>query len=157
MMREGVYEHYKCFGINRDTELEWLRELQAAIIQSLNQTSNNKDKAKLFSEYGDVVAQMNDVQGIHFMLEFIKNNAGSFDSHSILRNVSSILNSIDFINNAKQKSTIVKETLSLLKNNLCNPIWVSNDYKENGEMPDYLSKDRVLSNIKQKIKFMENL
>lgn len=157
MHRNGEYENYKKFGVSREVEYKWLQEIQSEFLSKLKQATNNKSKAEALSDYGDATTLLKDIDGFLFMLEYVRNNAELFDSNTLLRNTHTILNTVGIFQNDSLKSNTIKEVLVLLKNALKQPIYISDDYKENGKLPDYLTVEKVTFNIKNAIQYWENI
>lgn len=158
---DGIYEDYKKFGIPKKVETEWLRELQEESLAMLKRASNNKLKTEAFWDYADMVSRLHDTDGLQFMLEYIKTNAVFFDSNTLERCASTMLNVIDHfeddnLENIDWKSGASKELLTLLKNELKHPVTVSDDYKENGKLPAYHSIESVHCAIRETIEGWEN-
>ena len=72
MMQDEEYERYKEFGISRELELEWRKELQTVKYDEIQHSTNVKTKALAFAKYGMVTRDLKDSDGIRFMLDYAK-------------------------------------------------------------------------------------
>lgn len=155
MMREGDLDRYKTFNVLKETENKWLTEMQSELCSDLISTTNNKLKAEYFSEYGSIVVLLKDSNGLLNMMGYLNKNISILDSNTIFRFINTILNAQKSFQNNKVISNIVSECLLILKNMLQKPLFISDDYKENGMFPDYLSLETINSNIKSTIRYWE--
>lgn len=133
----------------------WLKGIQQETLDRFNQETNIKEKALLFSEYGNIVGLSKDIQGYYFMMDYIRDSVENSDSESLLRNINAVLNQLNVVSQKEQKKEIIMEMLELLKYLVANPISISDDYRVNGELGDSLSEETILSNIKRAIKYWE--
>ena len=154
MEREGEYTIYKGFNISREIEIEWLKEMQQEALDRFNHEVNIKEKALLFSEYGFIIGLSKDIQGYHFMRDYIRDNVENSDSESLLRNTNAVLNLLNIVNQNERKE-IIKEALEWLRYITNNPISISDDYKVNGVLGEFISEETILSHTKANIEHLE--
>lgn len=152
MKRDGKYEEYKKFNISKDLENKWLKEIQLKGLENLKNATNKKQIADEFASYGDIVSQTKDRSSIKFMLDYFKKNSDNFDSYTLLRNSNVILNTVKMLADNRVESSVQREVVKLLKYELQKPIKISDDYKENGIFPNYISADKVTSNMKRLVR-----
>ena len=157
MGREYDYEHYKKFNVPQEMENKWRYEMKGELFEKLNSTSNFRLIAKYYSDFGDIVSQLKDQEGFRFMMEYIKKNMAIFDSNTAMRTIRELIIVDQALNDGKLSLNIRNEALSLLRDALQKPIWISDDYFENEKLPDYLMPDTVKENIIKTIEYWGNL
>lgn len=157
MSRGEDYTIYKEFGTPPELENKWRHEMKNDFFEKLNQATNRSLIANYFFEFGSIISQIKDKDGFEFMLEYIKRNLDTFDSNTLLRTVGTVIETDRAFNKGKLSLNIRNEALSLLRDALQKPIWISKDYFENGKLPDYLTPDIVKNKIIGKIQYWENL
>lgn len=155
MYHDGVYDEYKSFHVSYEVEYQWLEEMKKEALDELNQATNNKTKAEAFAKYGQLIALLKDVDGLQHMLSYTKSNIDLFDSNTLLRNILMITDTVRAFKDNKLVLKMKKEVLTMLKNALKKPIYISDDYKENGILPDYLTNEKIILNMKNLIKYWE--
>lgn len=155
MMRDGELHKYEKFNVSKKTETVWLKELQSEALSALQTTTNKKLTAQYFSEYMDAVVHLKDQDGIFNMMNYLKETYLDLDSNTVLRCINSIQNSIKVIANKKLEAEIITECVNLLKEITQHPITISDDYKENGALPDYLTVDKVKADLARNITYWE--
>ncbi len=156
MVHDGVYSDYKKFNVPREVEHEWLQEMKKEAFDNLNQASNNKSRADAFAKYGDLIKLLKDSKGLKYMVDYNRKNIHLFDSNTLLLNVLMIIDTARALEDSKLASEVKNEVLTILKNALKKPIYISDDYRENGAFPDYLTDEKIASNMKSAIQYWEN-
>lgn len=156
MQREGVYEQYKKYMISEQTELQWMKEKKNEIVEILLTCKNNKSIADAFAICGHYTVQMKDEDTLNFMLKYVNEHKADWDTNTVFRNVNAILSSICIMKDSYEKKKIIEKCILWLENVLNRDFKVSDDYKEGGDMPDYLSTTKVLTNIRNTIKYWQD-
>lgn len=156
MVHDGVYSDYKKFNVTREVEHEWLQEMKKEAFDKLEQASNNRSRADAFAEYGDLIKLLKDAEGFRYMLDHNRKNMHLFDSNTLLRNALMIIDTARALQDSISASEVKNEVLTILKNALKKPIYISDDYKENGAFPDYLTAEKIASNMKSTIRYWES-
>lgn len=153
MCREGVFEEYKSYMIPRSTELQWLKEKQDNVLKNLLKCTNNKTKAELFDRYGQYASYINDAAAFRFMLSYLEEHKSEWDTETLFRIVSTILNARHIERNRHKEVETIKRCVEILGEELKTGIKISDDYKINGEFPDYISEERLHSQIRKSIEY----
>lgn len=156
MLHDGVYSDYKQFNVSCEVEHEWLQEMKKEAFDELNQASNNKSRADSFAKYGDLIKLLKDAEGFQYMLDYNRNNIHLFDSNTLLRNILTVIDTVRSFEDSRLAFDVKNEVLTILKNALKEPIYISDDYREDGVFPDYLTAEAIVSNMKSTIRYWEN-
>lgn len=155
MEREGVYEKYRNLNISEEVEAMWMSERKINIAKKLYSETAKNGIALLFSQYGQMVSQTRDENGLIFMLEYAKQNRIKLDSFTNIRIVETILNStIQF--DVRYKRLAINEALQHLINIKATTFYISNSYKENGIFPEYITENKIAERIDRNIKYCVN-
>lgn len=91
------------------------------------------------------------------MMDYVYQCKESWDSNTIFRNINAILSSVHVIKESIRKKELIEKCISILKEISIENIEISDDYKEHGEMPVYLSKEKILSNIHGTIGYWKDI
>ena len=156
MAREGVLDEYKSYKIPRKMEILWLTEQKNMHKQQLLECENNKMIAEQFSLLGEYVAELHDKKTLNFMVEYVTCHSANWDSNTTLRNINVIFSTYGFIISDRQKDIIRKKCVEILKESISAGIWISDDYKENGLLPDYLFEEELQDKIQRAIQYWSN-
>lgn len=155
MERDGKYYKYKEFGVPKEIEIAWIFERRRIITEKLSIAMCKSEIASLFSQYSETVNQINDENGLLFMLKFAKGKRKKLDSFTNVRIVESILNSLGGFDAEHKKNAII-ESLELLKDIENTAFCVSDNYKIDGTFPDYLTESKILERISLSIEYWGN-
>lgn len=153
MERDGEYQEYKKYKVPRGLELQWIEELKDDLIKILLNCTNHKRIAETFALYGHYAVQTKDEKMFEFMLRYVFEHNKDWDTNTTFRNINVMLSSICILKNQNIKNEIVNKCILSLKDILDNGIRISDDYKEKGKMPEYLSTERISANIQGTIKY----
>ena len=154
MKRDGVYREYKKYMIPREIELQWLDEKKDEIISALLKCTNNKQIADLFAMYGHYAVQERDAVMLDFMLKYVFEHKDTWDTNTVIRNINTILSSISIIKD-QNTSEVIRKCITCLEETLRKGIKISDDYIEEGKLPEYLSRERVSANIQGTINYWQ--
>lgn len=157
MKREGVYDVYKSYEIPKEIEKQWVIEKQTEVFQSLMIGKSNKIIAESFAQYGHNAVQIKDESAIVFMMDYVYQCKESWDSNTTFRNINAILSSLHVMKDSIRKKEVIEKCIGILKEITIENIEISDDYKEDGEMPVYLSKEKILSNIQGTIEYWKDI
>ncbi len=151
MAKDEILEQYKSYGVPKELESMWLQE-------SLNQEKERfftiTDKQEMVESI-DRIAQYNvrlkDVEGLRSVFEYIISHYALWDTQTALRCMRIYFNNINLYNISERKPYIYKglDVLMALKRK---EITISDDYIENGVMPNYISEERIKEDIDRMIK-----
>ncbi|QSX04822.1 hypothetical protein JYG23_08900 [Sedimentibacter sp. zth1] len=156
MIREGEYEFYKTLNVSKLLEYEWLKEMQLSLARKINEALNNKLLAENIERYGDISVSMKENEAIQFMIDQLIQKKKFLDTNTILRIINAILDTLKSLSlNLYKKIDIQNEMIKVLKEISNKPIIVSDDYKEDGKLPDYLSKEKLEMSIQNMISYLE--
>lgn len=153
MEREGIYKKYKSYRIPENIENQWRYEKIKKIEQMLLGCKNSKAIIEEFELYGHYAAQMKEETMLEFLLEYINKHQDEWDTNTIIRSVNTIFSLIDIIKYKFKKKEVIQQCIAILEKALKSGISISDDYKENGEIPNYLTTKRLDNNIKIKIEY----
>lgn len=157
MMRDEEYKEYESYMVPKSIELQWIREKQKAIIEKLTASENYKEIAELFALYGHYAVLIKDNMALDFMMKFLSSHKHDWDDNTIFRNINAVLSTISIVKQFEDKKIIIKVCKKMLIEILNREIKISDDYKENGQLPDYLSEGKLRYNIQNTIQYWENI
>lgn len=157
MARDEVYEHYKSFNISKETENLWLEEMKQEFRRELIQKKNMSEIARVFAKYGDMVSLTSDVKGCYFMLDYIQKNLKFLDSNTLERSINSLLDVVTELLKDEERKSVIRLSISMLKEMLIGTITISDDYMENGMLPNYLTVDKIRNEIQRLINYWEKV
>lgn len=149
MMRDGKYNEYMSYKISKDVEMQWMIEKKEELIEILQICKNKKIIAETIEKYGHYVVQMQDGIGLEFMYNYIEKWRKSWDTNTLFRSVLGLISARTVEKNKYKEEELLKKCIVLLKEALAEEITISDDYKRNGEFPDYLTKEKIQNNIRK--------
>jgi len=155
MHRDGVYEQYKSYKIPQVVENEWLEEIFTDLRVKIEVEKNKRKLTEYFEKYVFTATQGRDNKAMQYAMELLEIQAPFLDTNSLYRWINIILNHYLLKSNLPLKRELVEKMLNLLKNLLEKPIIISEDYKEKGSYPDYLTKEKLIRNIQNAINYGE--
>lgn len=154
MEREGVYTKYKKFEVPKRIERLWLEEEKVSLKNKLAIDQDESEITSLFCQIARIVSQSNDKNGMSYLISFAQNNQLKLDTFSNVMIAEAILNSVSNFD-IQYKRAAVFEALKLLKKTSEIKFRVSDSYKENGTLPDYITEDKIIKRIQSDIKYWE--
>lgn len=158
MSREDMYKTYQAFQVPQETEQMWRREMQEEYRARYLQEANLSTKALAFDLYAILAGQSKDAEGdLRWMVKELKRNAEQLDTNTLVRHVNAICNFISNLPNKRKRISIAGQMRQILQRAWEQPIWISEDYKQNGEFPDHLTVDRVAKSMQEVLRFCEQL
>lgn len=153
MKRDAVYDIYKNQMVPKELELQWIKEKRDELTKILLECTNCKKIAEAFARYGHYASQLKDEEMFDFMTSYVFEHINNWDINTMYRNINVILSSINIIKTQSRKKEVVSQCAIWLENALNSNAEISDDYREDGVMPAYLSKEKVLANIQATIKY----
>lgn len=156
MKRDEVFDEYKAFSISKDMEEQWMKERKEKIITKLLGSKNNKIIAETFELYGHYVVQTKCTSGLNLMLDFVLDRIKFWDTNTKYRSLKAVISSACVLKDDDEKKQVIKRCVMLLKEVANEEIKISDDYMENGVLPDYLCKETLHENIQRTIHFWLN-
>lgn len=152
MERDGVLKEYKSYKIPREIEEMWLKEKEILIKQELLDCTNYKLISEHMELLGHYVVELKDLKELDFMIDYIVKRSFDWDSNTVIRCVNACLSAMN-ISKGVRRRNIKDICVNILKESIDRGIFISDDYRENGTLPDYLSRDRLENNIKRAIQY----
>lgn len=152
MQREGVINEYQSYNIPVEIENDWKKEYLDKIEVELHSTKIISKKIELFTVYTEASNRFFNSNIISLVENFMKKN--NLDSYTQIRLIELKFNALNDLSlNRKQIiNDCINELLCLKKKELV----VDNSYYIDGQLPDYLSNERLNVRIVNLITYWKN-
>ena len=155
MGREGVFEEYRQYNVSAKTEIEWIKEYQAELLNKLKKKPNESDLVSLFSRS---VFNYKNYDALNQLLALIKEVADALCSFSKLRYAEELYRATaDKIK--IEAGDVISESritaIELIKSVLSNPITVSPAYKKQRMMKDTLKDESIIERAQSNLEKMK--
>ena len=155
MGREGAFEEYRQYHVSAKTELEWIKEYQAELLDKLRREPNKSD---LVSQFSRAVSSYKNYDALNQLLALIKENSNALCSFSKLRYAEELYRATA----AKIKieaGDVISESrvtaIELMKSVLSSPIFVSPAYKRQAMMKDTLKDESIIQRAQSNLEKMK--
>lgn len=114
-------------------------------------------KAEYFAWYANFVKRTCDQTGFRRLVREVEWESKDLDSHTLVQNIHGVCYMLPVFQNARLWKRTVKRMRRLLLQVWEQPIWISEDYMENGAFPEDLTVVSVEEHIKQTIQFCDKI
>ncbi len=145
MKRDDKYGEYKQYLIPKSIEMQWLQEKKEYAYIKIIECKNMNNVAAYFEKYCHYVNLRKDKKDIFIIWDYILQNEDVLDSNTLYRCVLAYIEVLRFFNKWSGKRR--DDVLKILSRMLNKKISVSEDYKEDGKLPDYLNEQGLKSRI----------
>ena len=155
MLRDEVYDQYKNYNVSKSIEKEWFEEMLTDLRKRIEDEKNKKNLTDYFGRYLSIAVRTKNKDALQYAMTLLRVQKAFLDSNSLFLWINIILNSRSLEDDLLLRQELIEKMLNLLKELLIKPITISEDYKENGEYPDYLTEEILLKKIQNKITYWE--
>lgn len=162
MAHEGELDKYKSYHISSKIETKWALEFLSERLKKMYASDNMQIIHDLLWEYGEMACNYGDYNALESLVEFSKRRSNNLDTFTLNMGAQAVISISTAL--CRQRKTpkllsdlshLSQEMLDLLKKNLERGISVSEDYRKNGILPDYLSKDKLEERVKSSLSKLE--
>lgn len=157
MMRDGKYEEYKSCKVSKVIERQWMKEKEEELIKVLSICKNNRTIAEAIEKYLHYAAQMKNDSALDFVFDYILENKNDWDTNTLHRGVNALINARTLEKKQCEQKRLIEKCIMLLQESLKKDIRISDDYKENGKLPEYLSEIELQNSIQHGIQYWLNV
>ena len=141
MAREGVEGEYLRYRVPEQMEVQWRKENQEEIKQSLFSDLDNCKIALQFCQYGHYTVALEDQEGLAFMIEYFEEHKDVWDTNTVTITINAIDNTARQILRKKQYKKILKQIILWSEECLEKPIWIAECYGSDESSEEELKRE----------------
>ena len=152
MARDTVYDCYRSFDVPKEMEDAWRREMKRSYLCRLREECDEREIGMLFSRICDILEYDKDVNGMSSMIEYARNNQSWLDTLTNVKIAEIVLNVVANFE-INYRYSMIKKALDLLRALKEADFRIAEGYKEDGQIPEYATRDRIYERINSDISY----
>lgn len=151
MERELEYNKYKSYQVPKKMEKNWINEVEKKFFNKLKIESNESTIVDILMNLEQIIVQYKDENGLSLIVNYANKNIIKFDTFTKLIIAETILDIVSELKLKGNQIDTAEFAINILNDVIKNPIKISQDHLENGEIPNYMFSEVLVERAKKDI------